>query len=180
MNPEVARPEWMVLTAIARPPVTVRPSITLESGDGRRTTNSQTRRRLANQSAARENRDAGAPNSSSKISGSSSSTNHHLLRQPDVGIPLRGTIRRPLKTLVQRLKGKGPVRSNLSGKRVNFSARTVISPDPILSINEVGVPIEAARELTVPVHVQAYNVEIVKQWDETRAAPLDRWRIRAG
>ena len=42
---------------------------------------------------------------------------------------------------MQRLKGKeGRFRSNLSGKRVNFSARTVISPDPALSINEVGVP----------------------------------------
>src|SRR5204862_6409829 len=62
--------------------------------------------------------------------------------------------------------------SNLSGKRVNFSARTVISPDPILSINEVGVPVEAARELTVPVHVQAYNQEIVKQWVNRGPTPL--------
>src|SRR5436853_306980 len=87
--------------------------------------------------------------------------------------PARHRSGRPLKTLVQRLKGKeGRFRSNLSGKRVNFSARTVISPDPILSINEVGVPVEAARELTVPVHVQAYNSEIVKQWVKRGPAPV--------
>ena len=78
---------------------------------------------------------------------------------------LRQTPLRPAsKTLVQRLKGKeGRFRSNLSGKRVNFSARTVISPDPTLSINEVGVPYEAARELTVPVHVTASNLEELKR-----------------
>ena len=56
--------------------------------------------------------------------------------------PARHRSGRPLKTLAQRLKGKdGRFRSNLSGKRVNFSARTVISPDPLLSINEVGIPV---------------------------------------
>src|SRR5437867_2555896 len=75
--------------------------------------------------------------------------------------------------LVQRLKGKeGRFRSNLSGKRVNFSARTVISPDPVLSINEVGVPVEAARELTVPIHVQTYNVDIVKEWVKRGTVPV--------
>jgi len=45
---------------------------------------------------------------------------------------------RPLKTLVQRMKGKeGRVRGNLMGKRVDFSARSVITPDPLLSIDQV-------------------------------------------
>ena len=48
---------------------------------------------------------------------------------------------RPLKTLTQRLKGKeGRFRGSLSGKRVDFSSRTVISPDPNLDLSEVGVP----------------------------------------
>src|SRR5207247_2175064 len=65
-------------------------------------------------------------------------------------------------------------------KRVNFSARTVISPDPVLSINEVGVPVEAARELTVPIHVQSYNHDIVKEWVKrgpTPAAPVGEFYI---
>jgi DNA-directed RNA polymerase III subunit RPC1 len=47
---------------------------------------------------------------------------------------------KPIKGLCQRLKGKeGRFRKHLSGKRVNFSARTVISPDPNLEIDEVAV-----------------------------------------
>ncbi|HTT25965.1 MAG TPA: DNA-directed RNA polymerase subunit A', partial [Thermoplasmata archaeon] len=77
--------------------------------------------------------------------------------------PARHRSGRPLKTLAQRLKGKdGRFRSNLSGKRVNFSARTVISPDPLLSINEVGIPVEVARALSVPLEVTEHNQELAK------------------
>ncbi|MEN4018123.1 MAG: DNA-directed RNA polymerase subunit A', partial [Methanobacterium sp.] len=70
-----------------------------------------------------------------------------------------------LKTLTQRLKGKeGRFRSNLSGKRVNFSARTVISPDPNISINEVGVPEMIAKEVTVPIYVTPWNIEEMKKY----------------
>ncbi|WP_369425581.1 DNA-directed RNA polymerase subunit A', partial [Methanothrix sp.] len=79
--------------------------------------------------------------------------------------PARHRSGRPLKTLSQRLKGKeGRFRGSLSGKRVNFSARTVISPDPNLSINEVGVPIEVAKELTVPIMVNPRNIEVVRKY----------------
>src|SRR5437667_137633 len=176
MNPEVARPEWMVLTALLVPPVTVRPSITLESGD--RSEDDLTHKLvdvLRINQRLRENRDAGAPQLI--VEDLWELLQYHVTTYFDnqtSGIPpARHRSGRPLKTLVQRLKGKeGRFRSNLSGKRVNFSARTVISPDPILSINEVGVPVEAARELTVPVHVQAYNSEIVKQWVKRGPAPL--------
>ncbi len=58
----------------------------------------------------------------------------------------------------QRLTGKyGRMRSHLMGKRVDFCARTVISPDPALDLDEVGVPAEVARHLTVPVRVTAWN-----------------------
>jgi DNA-directed RNA polymerase II subunit RPB1 len=52
---------------------------------------------------------------------------------------------------MERLKGKdGRVRGNLIGKRVNFSARTVITPDPSIDIDEVGVPRKIASNLTFP------------------------------
>src|SRR3989442_1356447 len=164
MNPEVARPEWMVLTALLVPPVTVRPSITLESGD--RSEDDLTHKLvdvLRINQRLRENRDAGAPQLI--VEDLWELLQYHVTTYFDnqtSGIPpARHRSGRPLKTLVQRLKGKeGRFRSNLSGKRVNFSARTVISPDPILSINEVGVPVEAARELTVPGHVQASNLAV--------------------
>ena len=64
----------------------------------------------------------------------------------------------------QRLKGKeGRFRSNLSGKRVDFSARTVISPDSNMDINDVGVPLEVAKRLTVPQRVTAWNIDMLKQ-----------------
>ncbi|MDD1742764.1 MAG: DNA-directed RNA polymerase subunit A', partial [Methanotrichaceae archaeon] len=79
--------------------------------------------------------------------------------------PARHRSGRPLKTLSQRLKGKeGRFRGSLSGKRVNFSARTVISPDPNLSINDVGVPMDIAMELSVPLVVNDRNKEIIKAY----------------
>ena len=70
---------------------------------------------------------------------------------------------RPLKTLSQRLKGKeGRFRGSLSGKRVDFSSRTVISPDPSLDISEVGIPFEVAKKLTIPEKVSQWNIESLK------------------
>jgi len=67
---------------------------------------------------------------------------------------------RPLKTISQRLKGKeGRVRGNLMGKRVDFSARTVITPDPSISIDQVGVPKSIAKILTYPEIVTPFNIK---------------------
>jgi len=167
MDPATCRPEWMVLTALAVPPVTVRPSITLDSGD--RSEDDLTHKLvdvLRINQRLRENRDAGAPQLI--VEDLWELLQYHVTTYFDnqtSGIPpARHRSGRPLKTLAQRLKGKeGRFRSNLSGKRVNFSARTVISPDPMLSINEVGVPYMAARELTVPVHVNEHNIEKLKK-----------------
>ena len=163
MDPAVCRPEWMVLTALAVPPVTVRPSITLESGD--RSEDDLTHKLvdvLRINQRLRENRDNGAPQLI--VEDLWELLQYHVTTYFDnqtSGIPpARHRSGRPLKTLAQRLKGKeGRFRSNLSGKRVNFSARTVISPDPNLSINDVGVPVRAARELTVPMAVNEHNIE---------------------
>jgi DNA-directed RNA polymerase subunit A' len=74
--------------------------------------------------------------------------------------PARHRSGRVLRTLAQRLRGKeGRFRGNLSGKRVDFSARTVVSPDPNISINEIGIPEYVAKTLTIPVHVTEHNLE---------------------
>lgn len=58
---------------------------------------------------------------------------------------------RPVKAIRARLKGKeGRLRGNLMGKRVDFSARTVITGDPNLQLDEVGVPKSIAMNLTFP------------------------------
>ena len=67
--------------------------------------------------------------------------------------------------MTARIKSKeGRIRHNLAGKRTNFSARTVISPDPMLNINEVGVPMVMAMKLTVPERITAWNIEHLKNF----------------
>jgi DNA-directed RNA polymerase subunit A' len=172
-----ARPEWMVLTVLPVPPVTVRPSVTLESGE--RSEDDLTHKLVdvirINQ-RLQENRDAGAPQLI--VEDLWELLQYHITTYLDnqtSGIPpARHRSGRPLKTLAQRLKGKeGRFRSNLSGKRVNFSARTVISPDPNLSINEIGVPLSIARELTIPVRVTSHNIEWCKELIKQKSSISD-------
>lgn len=72
---------------------------------------------------------------------------------------------RNLKSIKERLGGKeGRFRGNLMGKRVNFSARTVITGDPRISVDELGVPMKIAMNLTYPEVVNKYNIEQLKQY----------------
>jgi DNA-directed RNA polymerase subunit A' len=166
-DPKNARPEWMVLQVLPVPPVYVRPSITLEHGI--RSEDDLTHKLVdiirINQ-RLKENMEAGAP--TLIIQDLAELLQYHVttyFNNEASGIPpARHRSGRALKTLSQRLKGKeGRFRSNLSGKRVDFSARTVISPDPNLDINEVGVPIEVAMRLTVPEKVTPWNIEEMRR-----------------
>jgi len=166
-NPETARPEWMVLQVLPVPPVYVRPSITLESGI--RSEDDLTHKLVdiirINQ-RLKENMEAGAP--TLIIQDLSELLQYHVttyFNNEASGIPpARHRSGRALKTLSQRLKGKeGRFRSNLSGKRVDFSARTVISPDPNLDINEVGVPLDIAMRLSTPEKVTAWNPDEMRK-----------------
>ncbi|MHA1596277.1 MAG: hypothetical protein ACTSWV_01385, partial [Candidatus Asgardarchaeia archaeon] len=167
IDPKNARPEWMVLTVLPVPPIAVRPSITLETG--LRSEDDLTHKLVdiirINQ-RLRENIDAGAPQLI--VEDLWELLQYHVTTYFDnevAGIPpARHRSGRALRTLAQRLKGKeGRFRSNLSGKRVDFSARTVISPDPQLSINEVGVPEDVAKILTIPEKVTIWNIEEMKE-----------------
>ena len=161
------RPEWIVLKVLPVPPITVRPSITLDSGD--RSEDDLTHKLvdvLRINQRLRENRDSGAPQLI--VEDLWELLQYHVTTYFDnqtSGIPpARHRSGRTLKTLTQRLKGKeGRFRSNLSGKRVNFCARSVISPDPYLGVNEVGVPTKIAKELTVPIRVTSRNREQMRQ-----------------
>jgi DNA-directed RNA polymerase subunit A' len=166
-NPKTARPEWMVLQVLPVPPVYVRPSITLETGI--RSEDDLTHKLVdiirINQ-RLKENMEAGAP--TLIIQDLSELLQYHVttyFNNEASGIPpARHRSGRALKTLSQRLKGKeGRFRSNLSGKRVDFSARTVISPDPNLDINEVGVPLSVAMRLSIPEKVTEWNIEKLRQ-----------------
>jgi len=182
VDPEYSRPEWMVLTVLLVPPVTVRPSITLETGE--RSEDDLTHKLVdvmrINQ-RLEANINAGAPQLI--IEDLWELLQYHVttyFNNETAGIPpARHRSGRPLKTLSQRLKGKeGRFRYNLSGKRVNFSARTVISPDPNISINEVGVPLEIAQELTVPIKVSEWNLEECRKMVLRTEYPVVNYVIR--
>ena len=163
LNPKTARSEWMVLQVLPVPPLFVRPSITLESGT--RSEDDLTHKLVdiirINQ-RLKENMEAGAP--TLIIQDLSELLQYHVttyFNNQASGIPpARHRSGRALKTISQRLKGKeGRFRTNLSGKRVDFSARTVISPDPNLDINEVGVPLAITKRLSVPEKVTTSNID---------------------
>jgi DNA-directed RNA polymerase II subunit RPB1 len=78
--------------------------------------------------------------------------------------PAKQRTGRPLRSLTERLKSKeGRIRGNLMGKRVDFSARSVITPDPNIAIDELGVPVKMAMNLTFPEIVNAYNIDEMKR-----------------
>ncbi|WP_367997239.1 DNA-directed RNA polymerase subunit A' [Natronomonas gomsonensis] len=168
ISSEKSRPEWMILTVLPVPPVTARPSITLDNGQ--RSEDDLTHKLVdiirINQRFM-ENREAGAPQLI--IEDLWELLQYHVTTFMDNEIsgtpPARHRSGRPLKTLSQRLKGKeGRFRGSLSGKRVNFSARTVISPDPTLSLNEVGVPDRVASEMTQTMNVNDRNIEDARRY----------------
>ena len=164
------RPEWMVLTVLAIPPVTMRPSITLESGE--RSEDDLTHKMgdivRINQRLF-ENINAGAPEII--VEDLWDLLQYHVTTFFDNNIaqlpPARHRSGQPLKTLTERIKSKeGRIRHNLAGKRTNFSARTVISPDPMLELFEVGVPFIIATKLTVPERANEWNMQYLKKFVE--------------
>ncbi len=182
VDSKYARPEWMIITALLVPPVTVRPSITLETGE--RSEDDLTHKLVdimrINQ-RLEANINAGAPQLI--IEDLWELLQYHVttyFNNETANIPpARHRSGRPLKTLSQRLKGKeGRFRYNLSGKRVNFSARTVISPDPNISIDEVGVPMPIAKELSIPIAVTDWNFEECKKLLTSEGYPQATYVIR--
>ena len=166
-DPKTARPEWFVLQVLPVPPVTVRPSIILETGI--RSEDDLTHKLVdiirVNQ-RLKESKEAGTP--PLIVQDLVDLLQYHVTTYFDnevSGIPqAHHRSGRPLKTLTQRLKGKeGRFRGSLSGKRVDFSSRTVISPDPNLRISDVGVPTDVAKKLTIPETVSQWNIERLKE-----------------
>ncbi len=182
VDPKIFRSEWAVLTLLLVPPVTVRPSITLETGE--RSEDDLTHKLSdiirANQRLW-ENLNAGAPEVI--IEDLWDLLQYHVTTFFDNSItkipPARHRSGQPLKTITERIKGKeGRIRHNLAGKRVNFSSRTVISPDPALKINEVGVPFEIAEILTVNEKVTTQNIEKLKKVITHEKYPTANYIIR--
>ncbi|KAG0138137.1 RNA polymerase II largest subunit [Tuber indicum] len=173
LSEDYARPEWMIITVLPVPPPPVRPSICVDGmGGGMRGEDDLTYKLAEIIRANASVRDAEQNGSPAHVVNEfeallqfhvATYMDNDIAGQPQA-LQKSG---RPVKSIRARLKGKeGRLRGNLMGKRVDFSARTVITGDPNLSLDEVGVPRSIARTLTYPEIVTPYNIhklhELVK------------------
>ena len=158
------RPEWLICSVLPVPPPCVRPSVKQDNSqrmDDDLThklvdiikANNQLKRKIA------ENARIEVVNDWTKL------LQYHCATLVDNDIPGLSQAAhrsgRALKSIRQRLKGKeGRIRNNLMGKRVDFSARSVITPDPNLDLDELGVPYKIAMNLTFPEKVSIFNINL--------------------
>ena len=162
MHPKWSRPEWMIMQVLPVPPPPVRPSI---MSDTMLRSEDDLTYKLADIVKAninlRKHEVDGSP--THIVAEYEQLLQFHVATFMDNSIPgLPQALQksgRPLKSIKARLKGKeGRLRGNLMGKRVDFSARTVITPDPNLALDELGVPRTIARTLTIPESVTQFNI----------------------
>ncbi|KAH7001654.1 hypothetical protein EDB80DRAFT_722786 [Ilyonectria destructans] len=165
LNSDYARPEWMVLTVLPVPPPPVRPSISMDgTSTGMRNEDDLTYKLgdiiRANGNVKQAIRE-GSPQHIARDFEELLQYHVATYMDNDIAGQPRALQKsgRPVKAIRARLKGKeGRLRGNLMGKRVDFSARTVITGDANLSLHEVGVPRSIARTLTYPETVTPYNI----------------------
>ncbi|MDE1890556.1 MAG: DNA-directed RNA polymerase subunit beta' [Planctomycetota bacterium] len=147
------KPEWMVLSVVSVIPPDLRPLVLLESGNFATSDLNDLYRRIIN----RNNRlkkliDLNAPEVIIR-------NEKRMLQQAVDALfdntrgkrPVLGSNNRPLKSLTDMIKGKqGRFRENLLGKRVDYSARSVIVVGPELKLHQCGLPKKIALELFQP------------------------------
>jgi len=170
-DPVDARPEWMICTVVPVSPPAVRPSV--RQDNNQRAEDDLTSKfadivkstitlKREIEKSLKKNSDAEREASNRLIEGARALVQYHIATLVDnesKNIPV--STRRsgqPLKMIRQRIRSKdGRIRSNIMGKRVDFSGRTVVDVDPNISIDEYGVPEKIAMNLTIPETVTRYN-----------------------
>lgn len=157
------RPENFIITVLPVPPPAVRPSVQMDSSrrgeDDLTYKLTEIIRANNNLREQMETESTGGPKQDHW-----SLLQFHVATYLDNDIPKLAKAKhrsgRDTKGFKQRLKSKeGRIRTNLMGKRVDFSARDVITPDPYISINDVGVPLSIAMNLTYKVSVNKSNID---------------------
>lgn len=167
-SPKFSRPDWFICQVLAIPPPAVRPSIKMDGNQRSEDDISHTIVNIikANKTLLEKMNEPSV--NSTIIDDWQSLLQYYIATQVDNNIPSCAPVAqrsgRPLKSIKERLNGKmGRVRGNLMGKRVDFSARSVITPDPNLSIRELGVPKKIAMNITKPVVVNNRNRDFLQQ-----------------
>ena len=155
------RPDWLICTVLPIPPPQVRPSV---MQDNNQQSEDDLTAKLADIIKANKelHKLMVADPTKKSINDYTELLQYHVATLVNNNIPgVSPSAQRSgrlLKSLQQRLGSKdGRIRNNLQGKRVEFSARSVISPDPNISVSEIGVPFEIAMNLTFPERVTEYN-----------------------
>jgi len=160
-SPIWSRPDWMICQVLAVPPPSVRPSVKQDSQQ--RSEDDLTHIMVNIIKANNTLHEKIKLNATSKIINDWTMVlQYYVATLIDNKISGVASVAqrsgRPLKSIKERLNGKGGrVRSNLMGKRVDFSARSVITPDPNISIGELGIPMKIAMNITKPVTVNERN-----------------------
>jgi DNA-directed RNA polymerase beta' subunit/intein/homing endonuclease len=166
-NPIWSRPEWLLCTVLPVPPPAVRPSIIEENGQRRE---DDLTHKLCD--IVKFNQFYKEKKESKKnieiLKNSALILQYHVFTLLNNSIPgITASLQRngrKMKSVSDRMKKKdGRIRGNLNAKRVDQSARSVITPDPYISIDQLGIPIKVAMNLTFPEIVNEQNIENVKQ-----------------
>jgi len=160
-SPTFSRPDWMVCQVLAVPPPAIRPSV---KHDAQQRSEDDISHIIVNIIKANKTlQDKLQQNSTSKVIDDWHTVlQYYCATMIDNRIPGVASVAqrsgRALKSVKERLVGKtGRVRGNLMGKRVDFSARSVITPDPNIGIGQLGVPKKIAMNITFPVTVNKRN-----------------------
>ncbi|KAF2267763.1 DNA-directed RNA polymeras-like protein iii largest subunit [Lojkania enalia] len=164
MIPEDARPEMLIWEYVPVPPVALRPSVQQEGGANEDDITNKIGDICHISGILRAGLARGFPLQILMEQWDFLQLQIAMYINSDVpGLKQQG-LQKSMRGFCQRLKGKGGrFRQNLSGKRVDFSGRTVIGPDPNLGIDEVAVPERIAKNLTYPEKVNRYNIEKLKK-----------------
>lgn len=174
LNPETCHPKNTILTTILVPPPVARPAIMASEGSRSRGQDDLTHKlqdinkksnELANHiNGIHWNNVIVTPELQEKINKLQFEVFTYMnnnIRGQKQSTQRSGA---PTKSLTDRLRGKdGRIRGNLMGKRVDFSARSVITPDAVMDVDQVGIPYKIATSLTIPERVTSINIETLTQ-----------------
>jgi DNA-directed RNA polymerase II subunit RPB1 len=164
-SPTYSRPEWMICQVLPVPPPAVRPSV---KHDAQQRSEDDLTHIYSN--IIKINKDLSdkiAANSSPNvIEGLTNVLQYYIAmivnNKVKGAVPMAQRSGRPLQCIMGRINSKnGRIRGNLMGKRVDFSARSVITGDPNISITQLGVPLKIAMNITKPVTVNDRNREFL-------------------
>jgi DNA-directed RNA polymerase II subunit RPB1 len=181
-DPTYSRPEWMICTVLPVCPPCVRPSV---KQDGNQRQEDDLTHKLVditkcNETLKEKLRPSGEKNMK-MIDNWRYILQYHIATYVDneCGLnPAQQRTGRAMKALRQRLKTKeGRIRGNLMGKRTDFSARSVITPDPVLQLDQLGVPVQICQDLTIPERVNHSNLHKLRKAICVGVAGIDGAKI---